>query len=71
LSLHGSFGSGLAMLAVDEEVPGGAPRLVSIPCEAGPTIRALRSAFGDEVAGQEGAGPWPSPANRSRSAGSG
>ena len=53
LSLHGSWGSGLALLTVDEEVPHGATRLVTIPCDAGPTSRALRSAFGDEVAGQE------------------
>jgi len=53
LSLHGSLGSGLALLTVDEEVPGGAPWLVSIACDAGPTIRALRSAFGDSVIGQE------------------
>jgi hypothetical protein len=26
--------------------------LVTIPCDAGPTSRALRSASGDEVAGQ-------------------
>lgn len=53
LSLHGSWGSGLAMLTVDEEVPHGATRLVTIPCDSGPTSRALRPAFGDEVAGQE------------------
>ena len=27
-------------------------RLVTIPCDAGPTSRALRSASGDEVVGQ-------------------
>jgi hypothetical protein len=53
VSLHGSWGSGLAMLTVDEEVPGRGTRLVSIPCDAGPTSRALRAAFGDEVVGQE------------------
>lgn len=53
VSLHGAWGAGLAMLTVDEEVPGGAMRLVTIPCDAGPTSRALRSASGDEVAGQE------------------
>jgi hypothetical protein len=53
LSLHGSFGSGLALLTVNEVVPHGATRSVTIPCDAGPTSRALRSAFGDEVAGQE------------------
>ena len=37
LSLHGSFGSGLALLTVDEEVPHGATRLIAIPCDAGPT----------------------------------
>ena len=52
VSLYGSWGSGLAMPTVDEEVPGGAMRLVTIPCDAGPTNRALRSASGDEVAGQ-------------------
>ena len=52
VSMHGSWGSGLAMPTVDEEGPGGATRLVSIPCDAGPTSRALRLASGDEVAGQ-------------------
>jgi hypothetical protein len=52
VSLHGAWGSGLSMLTVDEEVPGGAMRLVTIPCDAGPTSRALRSASMDEIAGQ-------------------
>jgi hypothetical protein len=52
VALHGAWGSGLAMLTVDEEVPGGATRLVTIPCDAGPTSRALRTVSGDEVAGQ-------------------
>lgn len=46
-------GSGLAMVGIDEETTGGTSRRVAIPCDAGPTFRALRSAFGDEVAGQE------------------
>jgi len=37
VSLHGSLGSGL----------------VTIPCEAGCTIRALGSAFGQEIVGEE------------------
>ena len=53
LSLHGSWGSGLAMLTIDEEVSRGATRLVTIPCEAGPTSRALRGAFGGTFSGQE------------------
>ena len=52
VSLCGSWSSGLAMLAVDKEVPGEATRRVTIPCVAGPTSRELRSASGDEVAGQ-------------------
>lgn len=52
VSLHGAWGSRLAMLTVDEEVFGGATRLVSIPFDAEPTSRALRSASGDEVAGK-------------------
>ena len=52
VSLHGAWGAGLAMLTVDEEVPGEATRLVTIPCDAGPTSRALRSASRDEIAGQ-------------------
>ena len=52
VSMHGFWGAGLAMPTVDEEVSGGAMRLVTIPCDAGPTSRALRSASRDEVAGE-------------------
>jgi hypothetical protein len=43
------MGSGLATLFVAER----RGRVTAIPCDAGPSSRALRSAFGDRVIGQE------------------
>jgi len=40
------------MLTIDEEVSRGSTRLVTIPCEAGPTTRALQGAFGGTFSGR-------------------
>jgi len=39
--LNGSWGSGLAILAFEDGT--------SVPCDNGPTVRALESAFGDVI----------------------
>lgn len=49
VGFNSSMGSGLATLFV-EETHG---RIAAIPADAGPCSRALRSAFGDRVIGQE------------------
>jgi hypothetical protein len=53
MMFHCSWGSGLALLTVDVEMPHIDTKRIIIPCDAGPTTRALRSAFGDDVTGQE------------------
>lgn len=49
VGFNSSMGSGLATLFVEER----RGRVAAIPCDAGPAGRALRSAFGDQVIGQE------------------
>ena len=42
---NGSWGSGLGTLVIEDEVEG----TVAVPCDNGPTVRALQQAFGDTV----------------------
>ena len=50
VGFHSSMGSGIATLAIAVEPEG---YIAHVPCEAGQTCRALRSAFGDAIIGQE------------------
>jgi len=50
VGFNSTMGSGIATLSVAVEPQG---YVAHVPCEAGPTVRALRNAFGDAIIGQE------------------
>jgi len=50
VGFYGTLGSGIATLAIAVEPQG---YVAHVPCENAPTVRALRSAFGDSIIGQE------------------
>lgn len=47
VEFKGSWGSGLGVLVIDDDRRG----RVEVPCDNGPTVRALQAAFGEVIGG--------------------